>query len=166
MEEKITIRRLEPQDEKAFIKAALEWDHVPGFTWTTPAEGQSFSDFIHFLGLNEKGIDLPAGYVPATILCGFIGDDLAARVNLRHTLNDFLLKVGGHIGYGVIPSYRRKGVATAMLQGALKECVNLGLRKVLVTCDDDNIASVKTIESANGVLENILNSKRRYWISL
>lgn len=166
MKEKIIIRRLELQDEQAFIKATLEWDNAPGFTWTTPSEGQSFSDFIHSLNQNEKGINLPTGYVPATVLCGFVGDDLVARVNLRHTLNDFLLKVGGHIGYGVIPSYRRKGVAKAMLQGALRECMNLGLKKILVTCDDDNIASAKTIESADGVLEDTIDSKRRYWISL
>ena len=90
-------------------------------------------------------------------------------VNIRHYLSDDLLKFGGHIGYSVRPSERRKGYAKKQLQFALELLKDLGETKILVTCDDNNIGSSKVIESCGGVLENKLHSDeyglvRRYWI--
>lgn len=87
-------------------------------------------------------------------------------LQLRHTLNDHLLKEGGHIGYSIRPTYRRRGHATRALGLALDRARELGLRRVLVTCDDDNLPSTKTIESQGGVLEDVRDDKRRYWITL
>jgi len=91
-------------------------------------------------------------------------------ISLRHTLNDFLLRAGGHIGYGVRPSARRRGLATWALGAVLPEARALGLERVLVTCDNANVASVRTIESNGGVLEDVreteLGLTRRYWIDL
>lgn len=91
-------------------------------------------------------------------------------VNIRHYLNDSLLKMGGHIGDGVRPSERRKGYATAMIALALEECRKLGIHKVLMCCDKENIASAKSIIHNGGVLENEVEEKghleQRYWIQL
>jgi predicted acetyltransferase len=74
-------------------------------------------------------------------------------IDIRHYLNDFLSKYGGHIGYAVRPSERRKGYATEMLRLALGYCRNLGLDKVMLGCYKDNLPSVRTIEKCGGILE-------------
>ena len=92
--------------------------------------------------------------------------------NLRYYLNDYLKKYGGHIGYGVRPTERRKGYATILLYKALEKCRELGLEDVLVTCKEDNIGSAKTIEKNHGVLkETIYNQDlncnfKKYWIHI
>ena len=93
---------------------------------------------------------------------------LVGAVNIRHELNDYLLAHGGHIGDGVRPSERRKGYATRMIALALEECRKLGITRVLLVCDKDNIGSAKSIVRNGGVLENeiIRNGivEQRYWI--
>ena len=95
---------------------------------------------------------------------------IVGMINIRHSLNDYLLQFGGHIGYSVRKSERRKGYATAMLWLALEKCKELGLEKVLVTCNKDNIASAKTITGNDGILENEVPEgeriTQRYWIEL
>ncbi|MDO4267610.1 MAG: GNAT family N-acetyltransferase [Eubacteriales bacterium] len=89
-------------------------------------------------------------------------------VNIRHYLNEALLLNGGHIGDGVRPSERRKGIATRMIALALQECKKLGIDKVLMVCDKQNIGSAKSIINNGGILENevIVDGavKQRYWI--
>lgn len=91
-------------------------------------------------------------------------------VNIRHYLNEALLLNGGHIGDGIRPSERRKGYATQMIGLALLECRKLGIDKVLMVCDKENIASAKSILNNGGVLENEVVvdgvTEQRYWISL
>lgn len=99
------------------------------------------------------------------------GDRFLGMINVRHHLNDNLLKFGGHIGYAVRASERRKGYGALMLQLALPKVKALGLDKVLLTCNDDNEGSARIIEGAGGVLENVVDmpgapAKRRYWINL
>mgnify|MGYP000858767385 FL=1 len=97
---------------------------------------------------------------------------LVGSCRIRHELNESLLKCGGHIGYDVRPAYRRQGVGTAILGMALEHARSLGLQKVLVTCDDDNLGSIGVIENCGGVLENKVFDEedqkevRRYWIAL
>ncbi len=102
--------------------------------------------------------------MPCTTLWWVDGDDYLGRIAIRHTLNDFLLDVGGHIGYDVRPTRRREGHATAMLQAALPWSRGLGIDPALVTCDEDNTGSVRVIEAAGGVLEDGRGVKRRYWV--
>ena len=91
-------------------------------------------------------------------------------VNIRHYLNEGLMKSGGHIGDGVRPSERRKGIATEMIALALDECKKLGIDRVLMVCNDDNIGSARSIEKNGGILENKINDNgqtiRRYWIDI
>ena len=86
-------------------------------------------------------------------------DNLAGRAFIRHELNDFLFNVGGHIGYGVKPSYRRRGFATAILRQSLTHIHRLGVTEALGTCDEDNLGSIKVIESQGGILEDYVNSE-------
>jgi predicted acetyltransferase len=98
------------------------------------------------------------------------GDQVLGGIALRHRLNDFLLRAGGHIGYGIRPSARRRGVAAWALGRMLDEARLLGLDRVLIVCAPDNIASARTIERHGGVLEDVrdteLGPARRYWIAL
>ncbi|MFF5084834.1 GNAT family N-acetyltransferase [Actinoplanes sp. NPDC000266] len=91
-------------------------------------------------------------------------------IALRHTLNDQLLNYGGHIGYSVRPSARRRGLARWALSEMLGESRKLGLDRVLVTCDPANEPSARTIESNGGILEDIRTTEgktvKRYWITL
>ncbi|MEG9225988.1 GNAT family N-acetyltransferase [Aeromicrobium sp. Sec7.5] len=93
-------------------------------------------------------------------------DVVVGFLQLRHHLDARLLRVGGHIGYSIRPSHRRRGHASQALNLALDRARELGLDRVLVTCHDDNPASARTIESAGGVLEDTSAGVRRYWIEL
>lgn len=131
-----------------------------------------YHDFDKYLAELEISEPRP-GKVPDSVF--FLLDDernkLLGAVNIRHYLNDFLLREGGHIGDGIRPSERGKGYATKLIALALEECKQLGIERVLLICDKDNIGSAKSIISNGGVLENeILDSEgiliQRYWIDL
>lgn len=97
---------------------------------------------------------------------------LIGMINIRLELNEILLKRGGHIGYSVRPTERKKGYNSYQLYKALEYCKEKGLEKVLITCNKENIASAKSIQKYEGVLENeVLDEKtnetvQRYWINL
>lgn len=102
-----------------------------------------FDYYLEHLELKEA----TEGLVPDSVffLLDEARDRLLGAVNIRHYLNDSLLKEGGHIGDGIRPSERRKEYATEMIRLALIECKKLGIDKVLMTCDKENIASAKSI---------------------
>ena len=111
------------------------------------------------------------GFVHSTVYFAVNNDKIVGMIDIRHYLNDALLIRGGHIGYGVRPSERRKGYAAKMLALALGECKHLGIDKALLTCDKNNIASAKTIQKNGGVLENEFTDDaggvvQRYWIEI
>jgi predicted acetyltransferase len=169
----LVLRKLAAGDEPAFLKAVEAAEPVsPEFASETYRYSRSFSHFLQVIENREKGINLPVNRVPSTLLFGFVGPDIVGRLQIRHELNDVLYNIGGHIGYVVVPEYRRKGHATEMLRQSLLIARGLGLAQVLLTCDDDNLASVKTIEHCGGVFENTYTSielrvpQRRYWIEL
>jgi predicted acetyltransferase len=91
-------------------------------------------------------------------------EEVVGFLALRHRLNAWLLEEGGHIGYSVRPSRRRRGYASRALGLAVRRSAGRGLDRVLVTCDDDNMASARTIEINGGVYEDTRKGKRRYWI--
>lgn len=169
----LILRKINQNDEEAFLHALCEWDEDPRFIFASGYnKGMNFSTYLNHLKDKEQGLNLPANYVADTTFFGFLGKKIVGRLSIRHTLTEHLLKVGGHIGYGVVPSERRQGYATKMLRFSLAEAKKLGLKKVLVTCDDNNHGSIKVIESSGGQLENIVMVeigkpyKLRYWIEL
>ncbi|MGO5065365.1 MULTISPECIES: GNAT family N-acetyltransferase [unclassified Clostridium] len=96
---------------------------------------------------------------------------IIGMIDIRHTLNDFLKNYGGHIGYGVRPKERCKGYATQMLKLGLQYCKTIGLNKVMLGCNKDNLASRKTIINGGGVLEKeFVHSDGKtvqiFWISI
>lgn len=145
------------KDEFAFLLE--DWDAT-----------QPWADYLRRLDDVRRGIDLPPDRVPATFLAAVVGDDLVGRVSVRHELNDYLRSVGGHVGYGVRPGFRRRGFAGEILQQALVVARAVGVERVLVTCDEDNRSSAKIIERNRGVLEDVRTDdadgvrKCRYWI--
>jgi len=115
---------------------------------------------------------VPEGLVPSSTYLGVREKDnyIVGMIDIRHYLNEYLTQVGGHIGYGIRKTERNKGYAKQMLKLALEKCKELKIKKVLITCDEDNIASEKVILSANAKLEDIRNvdgeNKKRFWIDL
>jgi predicted acetyltransferase len=113
---------------------------------------------------------LKSGRVPASEFWLSDDDKFIGRLSLRHELNEYLLKMGGHIGYEIRPSKRRQGYGTEILRLGLEKARELGLLKVLVTCDEDNIGSKKIIEHNGGIFENAIEiegdpvKNLRYWI--
>jgi predicted acetyltransferase len=118
----------------------------------------------------DVSVPVAQGRVHATYWWITEDDEYLGAITLRHSLNDFLLDAGGHIGYSVRPSARGRGLATWAVAEVLGHARALGLERVLVTCVDDNQASARTIERSGGVLEDVrdtvLGRTRRYWIEL
>ncbi|WKD30642.1 GNAT family N-acetyltransferase [Streptomyces xanthophaeus] len=119
---------------------------------------------------SDRTLPVDHGRVHATYWWIAEGDTYLGAIDLRHYLNGFLLDAGGHIGYSVRPSARRRGLATWALGAVLYEARIVGMDRVLLTCDPDNEASIRTIEGNGGVLEDVrdtlIGPKRRYWIDL
>jgi predicted acetyltransferase len=104
--------------------------------------------------------------VPVTELWYTEGDCYIGTVMIRHELTPDLRREGGHIGYHVVPGYRRRGHATGMLAQACALCRTRGMRRLLVTCASDNVGSRRVIEANAGVLDSVGDGVRRYWIAL
>lgn len=130
-------------------------------TWSTDA---GFARYVEdLLGQALEETRRPPGHVPATTLWWLAADEYLGRVAIRHRLTSRLLEAGGHIGYDVRPSARRKGHATAMLRAALPFARRLGITSALITCDAANVASRRVIERNGGILEDERGSKLRFW---
>lgn len=128
-------------------------------------------NFSHYLTTLEAGPDDPQLVPDSTFFClDEKRNRMVGAVNIRHRLNERLLLNGGHIGDGVRPSLRGRGIGTRMVGLALAECRKLGLDRVLMVCDKDNIPSARTIQSNGGVLENEVVvdgvTEQRWWIQL
>ena len=132
----------------------------------------SIEDWLEELKKRSCEDTVPEGLVPSSTYLGLREKDnyIVGMIDIRHYLNEYLTQVGGHIGYGVRKTERNKGYAKQMLKLALEKCKELKIKRVLITCDEDNIASEKVILSANAKLEDIRNvdgeNKKRFWIEL
>lgn len=159
--------RLGDETDACRADAELEQDGFLFLLDRDPAE--AWASYLRKLDTYRRGLELPSDRVPATFLVAVVGSELVGRVSIRHTLDDFLVNFGGHIGYGVRPDYRRRGYASEILRQALIIARAEGIDRVLLTCDQDNVASAKVIERHGGVLEDVRvdpsgPAKRRYWI--
>lgn len=166
----LVLRALAPTDEAA-ARAAHAALAPEGFDFLLGADrADSWAAYLRCLEDERAGVDLPDGWVPATFLVADVDGALVGRVSVRHRLNDALSLVGGHVGYAVLPAHRRRGYATAMLRGALAVACSVGVEQALVTCDDDNTGSIRTIERCGGVLQDVVEvpgddvMKRRYLV--
>ncbi|HDX9628076.1 TPA: GNAT family N-acetyltransferase [Bacillus cereus] len=132
----------------------------------------ALDEWFEKVSKQEVGENLQGNRVPSSQFLSFENGELIGFVNIRHRLNQELLRESGHIGYSVHPNKRRQGYATKQLKLALYEAQKLGVQKVLITCDKVNIASAKTIHKVGGVLEDEVVSShtgeivQRYWIEI
>jgi predicted acetyltransferase len=174
MQSELTLRWPREDEEDEFLRAHQATSpEVPTFLHYYE-EGLPFRRYLEVLAERSRGIGLPsADHVPSTLLFAFVGDRIVGRTTIRHRLNAFLEREGGHIGYVVVPEFRRRGYATEMLRLALPIArEKSGATRILVTCDDDNVGSIRTIEKNGGVLENTVTTPdvgkriRRYWIDV
>ena len=153
-----------------------------GLEQVSPAEEKLREIERDFEGFMERKndlnipVELPDGRkvkrVPQIDLWLVSGDRFLGRISIRHELTEHLRQVGGHVGYAVRKSERRKGYAGLMLKLALPRARSLGLDEVLITCDDDNVGSIRVIEGGGGVLRGKIKAAgesapiRHYWLKL
>ncbi len=165
--------RFDEINENEYLEYILEWEKanetiIPG---ASDRKGRSYSEMIEKWKANENRLVKVEGKVPSTLY--FMTDEkknIIGALDFRHELNEQLLVHGGHIGYGVLPSRRREGNCSFMLKTFIEMIKDKKMERVLLTCDESNIGSIKTIEKCKGILENKveINGKmvRRYWIEL
>lgn len=156
-------------DEIKAVDAGLPWQYSG---LANLEEATSYEDWVKEKANEKNGIDLRDGYVPCTTLFlkRMSDNKVCGSISIRHELNEFLLEFGGHIGYSVTPSERGKGYGKLQLKMALEIAKDLGIEKCLITADETNTLSNKTIISEGGILENTVmwNNEplNRYWINL
>jgi len=137
---------------------------------------RDFDGFIAARLEQTREIVLPGGRrvpaVPSSLHWLIAGDTFIGELSFRHELNDYLRQSGGHIGYGIRPSWRGLGYGKRILALGIVEARRRGIRRMLVTCHDDNLASARVIEANGGVLQDVVDDifgggpLRRYWIDL
>lgn len=174
----IFIRELTKEDKKELLAMIDEInndtieDKFEGFRNIEGVTEENYNDFLIDLEKN-KNIKLYKPHLVDQTTYVLVDDNghIYGGTNIRHELNDNLLIHGGHIGYLIRPTERKKGYATILLNFALEKCKQFNISKVLVTCREENIGSAKVIEKNGGIYENSLKNEKenkiykRYWIN-
>ncbi len=165
-------------DKQSFLKGLHEFVEASDkYAWINMGEAVPLDlperDFAAFVSeLLKRETQAPEGLVAATVYWAKSENEVVGRISIRHELNDFLRREGGHIGYIVHPAWRKKGIATEMLRQILYTETALSIGKLLLTCDEENIASEKTILKNGGSFESTIEvdqgkpKKKRFWISI
>lgn len=162
------------EEKEEWIKYIIEYrEDNPESNPLSCNDNIDYEKWLEKINNEHNGINMAEGRVPSSVYFLMNGDRIVGHLSLRHNIdNDFLSLYGGHIGYGVRPSERRKGYATIILNLSLEKCDELGLENVMITCKEDNIGSAKTIENNHGVLSEVIyipeeNSNfKKYWINV
>lgn len=172
MEEQLVLPSVKYKD--SFLKAVREYQSENLFNYRhldIKELEDNFGSYIKQQEDESKGINLPTGYVSHTVYWLVDDEGYIGRLDIRHELNDFLDKFGGHIGYDIRPTRRRQGLGKLILKLGLEKAKELGIKEVVITCDVDNIGSKKIIEANDGQFTEITTNydgieKRRYIIYL
>jgi predicted acetyltransferase len=165
----LVLRRLALADEADIRSAVREFEAEGGhwsYRYRPDLAWPAYVDVVHGW---EAGRDLPGGFVANADLIAEVDGVVVGRSSLRFELNEFLSTLGGHIGYAVRPQFRGRGHAKEILRQSADLLRARGLSPLLVTCDDNNLASARVIEANGGVLESVVPGvadipKRRYWL--
>ncbi len=153
-------------DFVAEFRAAGE-DEIPG---RGAPLGADFEAFLASLRRRARAESCPNGLVAASTWWLVQGGRVIGTCNIRHGLNELLRDHGGHIGYSIRPSERRKGYGSRMLALALQRLAELGIDRALVTCDATNLGSAVVIRRNGGQLDSETVSPQtsrltqRYWV--
>lgn len=170
---KIEMRELLPEDgdQVAKIHAVMKEQDNFNFMLSDYRVGEDFAPYIDRVNTYKNLETVPEGKVPSTFFVAVVDGKIAGRLSVRHSLNEWLALVGGHIGYGVAPEFRGKGVATHMLQFGLKFLNELGVDRCFISCRTGNDHSRRTIEKCGGEFAGLVNDPtedgaeyRTYWI--
>ncbi|MFQ3645829.1 MAG: GNAT family N-acetyltransferase [Anaerolineae bacterium] len=170
MSEPLRLVRPSLRYKDSYIAAAYEYEaegHWP--LWNIDKMIDHFDEYVEMLLLKET--EPMPGWAAETVFWSVVGEAFVGRITLRHELLANLINYGGHIGYDVRPTMRRHGYGTQQLALCLVEARQRGFERVLITCDDDNVGSIRIIEANGGVLEDKRDNgrhalTRRYWITL
>lgn len=134
---------------------------------------RDFEPYVMGLHAEAQGIDLLDGHVPCNHYWLVASGSILGVIRIRHNIESrFLREEAGHIGYDMAPRFRRRGLGSRMLAIGLKRAAIIGLKRVMISADEDNVASRNVIESNGGILDSIVQGKvfecaiARYWISL
>lgn len=173
------LREIEKDDKREIEKLALEFqeanDEYPfeGVSDLKKVINNSFEEYFNGLEINKHIDEIHPTYANQTTYV--LADDsnhIYGLINLRHELKGKLMEVGGHIGYGIRPSERKKGYATLQLKLILDKLKELNINQALITCRENNIASKKTMEKFIGKKDTLVPSNHegimeyRYWIDV
>jgi predicted acetyltransferase len=158
---------------RSFVAAIREYQashaaapsHVVALDPDRLTQPRDFADYVgRLLARQYEDTPRPPGWVPDTTLWWADGQEFLGRLQIRHRLTPQLDEVGGHIGYDVRPSARRRGHATAMLRAGLSVARRLGIERALLTCDHNNVGSRKVIEANGGAYIDRRGDKLRFWV--
>lgn len=163
--------RVEDGEQCAAIHRVMKEKDDFGFLLSEYVQDEDFAPYLERVWQYKDESTLPEGKVVSTFLVAVIDGKIAGRLSIRHSLNEFLALVGGHIGYGVAPEFRGQGVATYMLKYGLDFLAELGIDRCFISCLPHNEHSRRTIESAGGEFAALVAHPyengaeyRTYWI--